>query len=637
MVVLLSLLGIEGFRLVRTVQDLREGRDIFLEAADLLEERSLDVTAGELDQAEGDFERAKERIDRASGVLRSDPILSVAARLPWLGGQVDAARDLATIGSHSAAIGTESVEAFRTFQRIRDSEEGKLSEKIVPILNALDPHLTVIEDLLATVEEKRSQIRDGGLVPPLDSAVSLFDRRVGSLRDRLADYRLAQRVAPTVLGYEGAQTYLVLALDHTEIQGSGGFVAVYGFMVLDHGRLEQFNLDSVHNIGGQWPPPNDHDSVEPPEPLKAHLLVRGWPMSLAEAGWWPDFPTAAQNAIAIYRANSGDDRQIDGVVGVNFLGLEKLIEVTGPITVERYGVTVTGEDVIENTLIVTNPPGLQPRPWETDRYDFTSDLADELIDVMLAAEAPLWSPLGNLLSAAGPEKTLLIYHTEPSVQQAIVDQGFDGGILASEGDYLMLVDVNVGRNKLNLVVEPSIHLAVSLDEQGNATNVVRAGYTYDYSSWAQAADDRLVYLATIGGTIDLYRNYLRLLVPERGDLLEATLGGLDVEVEDVTVEFSRTVFGQFFSIPPDAAQELTFTYSVPFVVDMSDDPYEYRLLVQKQPGTRAIPLTVAVEVPPGMRIVSMELDGDELDVGLGQIATDLQQSRQIVVRYAPRG
>ena len=90
-------------------------------------------------------------------------------------------------------------------------------------------------------------------------------------------------------------------------------------------------------------------------------------------------------------------------------------------------------------------------------------------------------------------------------------------------------------------------------------------------------------------------------------------------------------------MPPDGTREIAFTYLAPSTVDMSGNPYEYRLFVQKQPGTGTIPLTVTIEVPPGTRLVSSELDGEELTGNPLQIVTDLRQDRQIVVIYAPGG
>jgi hypothetical protein len=69
---------------------------------------------------------------------------------------------------------------------------------------------------------------------------------------------------------------------------------------------------------------------------------------------------------------------------------------------------------------------------------------------------------------------------------------------------------------------------------------------------------------------------------------------------------------------------------------MSTRPYEYRLFVQKQPGTRAIPLTITVHPPPGLEADSIELDGEELEDKPERIVTDLREDREVVLRYGPR-
>jgi hypothetical protein len=628
-----TLIGFQTFRYVHAYQELRSGKNLLVAAADLLQQQGLDVSEEELKEADEDFKRAGDKLDGASGVLQSDPVFFLTRRLPWLGTQVNAARDLARIGAQSSDIGVEAVAALRTFQRIRDSEGGQLSEKVVPVLSALDPHVDNIEQRLVSVRQTRSNLSRGSLLGPLRSAIDQLDDRIEELEARLADERRASRLAAQVLGYEGPQTYLVLAHDNTEILATGGLVLVYGFLTFDHGRLERVFFDNVASIVDEWPPTAGRDSIEPPEPLKKHLLVRGWPMGLTEASWWPDFPTTAEKAIEIYRVNSGSNEPIDGVIGINFLTLETLLKVLGPITVDRYGETVTSDNLIEKTLIITHPESL--RPWETYWYDFTGYLARDVIQRTLDAPPTQWAKLLSALNDLGLEKNLLLYHSDPNAEEAIAELGWDGGIVEGEGDYLMVIDSNLRRNKVNQVVESGVDLRVTLDERGNATNAVTVSYRYDHSSWAQGKDDRLVYLTTLGGRLDLYGDYLRVVVPQDSDLQAVAVGGLPVEVEDIGVDWSRMVYGHYFSMPPDATQELTFEYEVPAAVNMSGNPYEYRLYVQKQPGTRAIPLTITVEPAIGLEIVSTELDGVELEDGSARVTTVLGRDRQVVVTYEP--
>lgn len=632
LVALLLIVAVEAFRYVRIYNDLVEGRDLLVDAADLMEQEGLDIARDDLGEAAQRFESGRGKLDSASDALGSDPFVSAASRLPWLGGQVDAAKNLTAIGVDASDIGMEAAAAMRTYQGMRDAEGGALSERVVPVLEAVEPNVAVIEEKLTTVQESRGDIGDDGLIGPLSSAVRQLDDHIEELETRLTDYRRAARMAPKVLGYDGPQTYLVLAHDNTEMLGTGGFILVYGFVTFDKGMLERIFFDDVGSINPDWPPASD-GYIDPPRPLQRQLLD-DWPMGFAEASWWPHFPTAAQNAIEIYHTNSGTQEPIDGVIGVNFLTLEKLLEVLGPIAVEEYATTVTSEDVTEKTLIITHPEGT--RPWETDRYDFVGYLAEDIIDRTLGAGPSKWASMLSALRTVGREKNLLLYHTDPTVQGVIADFAWDGGLKGTEGDYLMVVDSSLRSTKLNLVVEPRIDLHVSIDGEGNTANVVTVAYTNEYSAWSEGKDPHLARVVTVDGLLQLYGDYLRLLVPDGASLIEVAEEGTPVGADDTWSEDGKAVLARFFVLPLDAKKELAFTYTVPVVVEMSEDFHEYRLFVQKQPGTRAIPLTVAIDPPPGWKLVSTELDGDELESKPNRIVTDLREDREIVVRYEPR-
>jgi hypothetical protein len=632
LVALLVSAVVEAYRYVRIYNDLAEGKDLLVSAGELMEQEGLDLPTDDLSEATQRFGAARGKLASASDALGSDPLVFAASRLPWIGGQADAARDIAAIGVDASDMGMEATAAMRTYQAMRDAQGGTLSERVVPVLEAVEPNVAVIEEKLAAVRESRRHIAEDGLLAPLSSAVSQLDDHIDELEASLLDYRRATAMAPKVLGYDGPQTYLVLAHDNTEILGTGGFILVYGFLTFDNGRLERLSFDDVGSINPNWPPLTN-GYIDPPRPLQTYLL-RDWPMGLAEASWWPDFPTAAQNAIEIYHTNSGTQEPIDGVIGVNFLTLERLLEVLGPMTVEEYDATVTSQDVIEQTLIITHPQGT--RPWETDRYDFVGYLAQDVIASTLTAGPSKWASMLSALRSVGREKNLLLYHTDPTVQRMIADFGWDGGLEGTGGDYLMVVDSSLRSTKLNLVVEPRIDMDVSIDAEGNATNVVTVAYANDYSAWSEEKDPHLAGLVVGDGSLPLYGDYLRLLVPEDTSLREVAEGETLVGAEDTWPEDGKAVLARFFLLPLDASKELAFTYAVPLVAYMGDSLHEYRLFVQKQPGTRAIPLTITIHPPPGLMIVSTEFDGEELEGKPNRIVTDLREDREVVVRYGPR-
>ena len=630
--IVVVLVALGAVHYTRLYDDLTNGKALLITAAALMEDRGLEIESDELDDVEVSFRRAQDKLDSAGDTLNSDPLLFVARHLPWLGNQVEASRDLVEIGADGSNMGLEAVRAMRSYHDVRDSQGGALSEKLTLVLDAVEPHVGVIEEELATVDRRRQSMPEDGLLGPLDSALGDLDYHIEELRARLEDYRRGARLAPGLLGYDGPQTYLVLAHDNTEMLGTGGFILVYGLLTFDHGRLERLFFDDVHDIYFDWRE-RTGDYIEPPRPLKAYLL-RDWSMGLAEASWWPDFPTVAEEAVELFRRETGREEPIHGVIAINFLTLQKLLEVTGPVTVEEYEVTVDSQNVTEQTLIITHPDAL--RPWESHRYDFTGYLAQQVIDRSLTIDSSRWATMISALHTLGEERNLLLYSRDEEMQEVIVEQGWDGRVRPTEGDYLMVVDSSVNSTKLNLVVELSIQVDISLDDVGDARNTITVTYANDYTNWAVGKDPHLASLVVGAGTLTLYGGYLRLLVPEGSAIQDVREQGNSVGPEAVWQEHGKTVLGRYFPLPQDTTKALSFTYLVPSALDTSQNPFTYSLLVQKQPGTAAIPLKIRVELPTWAKTVSLELDGTSVESNSLEVNTDLRTDRTLAVTVVPQ-
>ena len=499
----------EGFRHVDAYHNASDGKARLLSTAKLMEERGLDIQGSELDAAERSYRQARRDLDAASGTFDVDPLALLGRRLPWLGGQIRAAEDLLDIGKGGTDIGLAAVEAMRSYEAVRDSQAGPLSERAAVLLDAVHPHAERMEQGLAAVEARRRAMSDDGLVGPIDSALADLDYHLQELRERLDNYLRGSRLAPALLGQDGPRTYLILAHDNTEMLGSGGFILVYGLLSLDDGKITRLYFDDVGSIYFDWRD-RTGDYIEPPRPLKSYLL-RDWPMGLGEASWWLDFPTVAQQAIELYRRESGNDERIDGAIGINFYTLEKLLAVTGPVTVEEYGVTVDSSNVTGQTLIITHPEAA--RPWETDRYDFAAYLAEDVINRAMGIGPSQWTAMLEATNALGEEKNLLLYLRDLQAQQAVAELGWDGRVQPTEGDYLMVADSSLNSTKLNLVVQPRIDLTVSLDDLGNARNSVAITYSNDYSTWARSQDPHLAALVVGKSTLTVYGDYLPCWCP----------------------------------------------------------------------------------------------------------------------------
>jgi len=600
--------------------DVAEGRNLLVEAQDILETGRLDVSEEDLAQADARLVRAGQLFDSAQSRLDRDPFLKAVGLLPLASDQVNAGREMTGIGVEASLAGRLAVQAARDFNEVRMEEGGTLPEKSVLLLDRAEPEMESLEAHLAAIDDHRDRISEHGLLPPLAAAVGKLDKQRERAGELVQDYRRARELAPAVLGFSGPRTYLVLAQNNAELLPTGGLISVYGLITVRDGHIEKMFFEDAIAFGERWMKAGNY--VKPPGPL-ANYLLKGWSWNLALANWSPDFPTAARQAQWFFEAGGG--QPVDGVIGIDVNTLEELLGVTGPVDVPEYGVRVTSEnalDVIEANTRTPAHPG-------DDRKAIVALIADEVLDRVLHAEPSQWSPLLDALGEMGDNKDLLIYLNDPNEERLVREMGWDGGLHDGPGDYLMVVDASVNSTKLNIAIDQSLRLDVALDELGNARHQVTLGYVNNLPRWQEGRDAELVSRLMLGGT---YGGYVRLLTPSDSRLIAATERGSSIGLEEISQEGEKAVFGRFFALPSGREKALQIEYVSPTIVDTSQGYWEYRLFIQKQPGAAPMPLQVAFSLPQGGRALSLEVDGERRDPAL-ELTIDLRRDTELVYRF----
>lgn len=113
--------------------------------------------------------------------------------------------------------------------------------------------------------------------------------------------------------------------------------------------------------------------------------------------------------------------------------------------------------------------------------------------------------------------------------------------------------------------------------------------------------------------------------------MDVRVDGASVGAEQAEIELGKQVFGRFATVLPGATRVMQFVYDTPAVVRTDDGIQRYRLLVQKQAGTDAIPLELRFSLPDGARLQDVELDGRP--VAGNMIKTDLRTDHVIEITY----
>jgi hypothetical protein len=436
---------------------------------------------------------------------------------------------------------------------------------------------------------------------------------IGTLKETTPLLKTLTTALPEVLGYQEPQTYFLLFQNSNELRPTGGFIGSYGKTVLHGGRIDKLVVDDVYNLDGLLETKNIN--IEPPAALKEHLGVSKW--LLRDANWNPDFPTAANDIRQFYSLATGEE--LDGVFAIDLHLVQKLLELTGPIYLAQFNETINSENFFEKTEFYSEADYYSGSP---QKKTFLSLLSAKLLEKILQLTTPDLGKLAQIVRVSLTERHLLLYFPAGEVANLLATKNWDGRLRSADGDYLMVVDANVGATKANYYVKRNLNYAVkNTDRQRTWSGTLTINYVHGAASNAWP-----------GGA---YKNYLRVYVPAGSVLtkVERSSEGVDTKGLDITGEVNqgeengKTVFGTVFTLDAGKSLTLVFNYDLPTKEGLLSTN-SYSLLVQKQPGTLADPLTVDFLKPFGKDIVQGP-EGSERLGDLWRWTGNLREDREL--------
>ncbi len=215
----------------------------------------------------------------------------------------------------------------------------------------------------------------------------------------------------------------------------------------------------------------------------------------------------------------------------------------------------------------------------------------------------------------------------------------------TDGDYLMVVDTNLGGGKTDGVVEQAVDVHVEISPDGTITNTLTISRTH-YGIQG--------LLFTGVNNVD----YLRVYVPKGSTLLEATGFSIpdkslfDTPDEDWTIdddlaygllttsidpvsgtsvseEHGKAVFGNWVQTKPGTTSTVTLRYTLPFTLELPHagavlaslrslvglpQTGSYSLLIQKQSGILDRTTSVRIHLPDGLNPLWSSHDLDHIQI-----------------------
>jgi hypothetical protein len=411
-------------------------------------------------------------------------------------------------------------------------------------------------------------------------------------------------VLPILLGQQEPRTYLLVAQNEEELRASGGFISGAGLLTVADGQIGEVSFSDAYDVDDYRNKPY----AFPPDPL--YRFMGSELFLFRDSNFWADFPTTAEQAMALY--SYGQDVPLDGVIAFDQRFLQLLVAAFGEVEVAELEMTLT-EQNIQQALRQAWAEGDGAGAWVNTRKSFMGPMAQALrqkVDEDLSSLEP--QAVLRLLAEGVGQKHVQVYVRDTAVAQALAEAGWDGRLNPVAGeDFLLVVDHNMGFNKSNALVTQSLSYAVDL---GTNTAVVEISYTHAGATTPTgclpeipAYREGLQYDELVNRC---FWNYQRLYVPSGSELLQASEHPVPAEslfaggdwagqAQVGTGEHGLTTFSNFFLLPQASTLTTSYEYRLPTVLTTGEQGAQtYVLNLPKQAGAKPYPVAISITLPP---------------------------------------
>ncbi len=384
-----------------------------------------EVTPAELlDGSAADrLDRAEADLSRAAGLV--GPWMAPLELVPGLGRQVDAFRSMVIGAADVTSAAVDGMDAAH--DTVGDGVPTGPAR-----VEALRELALVAEGTaasLAAVDEGP----DSWLLPGLSDAAEDFAAEKDELEQTLLRSRDVSDALATIL--DGPSTYLLFAANNAEMRSGSGMLLSAGLLVAADGDLEVTDLEPTEEL--VLP---EGVGVDDPD------LADRWGFSGSDQDFRnlllsPRFGPSAEQATRMWAALGRPE--VDGVLAVDVLALEDLLEAVGPVTVGTEQIDHTN---VRRLLLHDQYARVtQDDTGQEARRDVLGTVARAVLERFDTTE-PAPGALARALRDAAAGRHLMIWSADEGLEQAW--RGVQvAGDLAPDG--LLVSVLNDGNNKLD--------------------------------------------------------------------------------------------------------------------------------------------------------------------------------------------
>lgn len=476
---------------------------------------------------------------------------------------------------------------------------------LIDILAAARDDLTALNDAGSRLTSPESRLK--GLLPLSPGkylALQIELNRAKTFLDVLVPY----------LQTPADRRFIIFLNNPSEMRPGGGFLGSYADITVRRGAVVDISVRDINE-----PDRLLTEKIVPPKPLQG--LVRRW--RAADANWFFSYPDSAQKTLELMEASglyAASSTTFDGAFALTPHVVSDLLALTGPLDIATNGATstITAENFlmkIQESVQAGQAAGAAaPKavlatlvPQLVERLSSASFDRSKLFDLLQdwVARRDIRAYLANADLQAYAEN----YDAAGSVFQPPVDRN---------GDYLAVVNANVGGGKSDLFIQQRVLLQSQVNEDGTVGNhlVIARQHTatktdpwwYRETNWnylqlfvppgAQLA----IASGTIQRTIWPLANYVREGYRADDDVraIESTSDVLPTFPEvAIFKEAGKSVFGSWSKLVAGRSIEISFDYTRRLFSPPKDGG-TYQFVAERQAGATG-EYVYEISAPVGFR------------------------------------
>lgn len=617
--VVVQLAAVPGARVAEAslMADVQRAQADLVQGGKLLEDAYRTQSAALTTRASDSFARSRQQLQSLAGRLQALQIAAAPASPAPLRERVVSLDAVIRMGSQIDLAGMTAARVLLASGLVG----GTVGTS--PPTGALNSLLASVRDDLAAADQDAAAINVSVL--PASQQLTLV-KALGALHTAVAGLKALWPSLGAVLGLlglDGPRTYLIEQTNPAELRAGGGFIGTVSLVHADRGRItlakslpvEAFDYCDAVGCVHPRPQPWQAGYVAPPAelagpPLPAYSRLTAW--SLEDSGFAPDFATNAATAEKFARQLLGTD--VSGVVAVDFYAVAPLLNLTGPISLPQFDVTLTAANFVDTVV------GLDLARTYTHK-DVISAAANQIVS-RLSHVKP--GDLPRLLQIVEDEvrgRHLQVHFDDATIQHQAARLGATDSLNPpGAADFLLETEDNYGGSKANYFVDRRFRLdlsrsgsilhhrlTVSLHDGAPADKLYIGPHYFAYVRITVPANATRVTVASAPST-----EYLPIEEPARRT--QVPPAGSQVAGGWIFVLVGQGLSGNYQAI---------FTWDTPWApaADGTD-----RLYWQKQPGTVHDAVQVTWNPGTGSSSTSTDLSQDRV-VTLTQNAVSVQPAR----------